>query len=218
VEREYRWLKNPKALPFVHVHGGYKPGDLPTEIYFCHVSLHLSVWPETYCLTLSEAWDCGLVPVVSDIGALGERVIDGVNGLKIPPDAEGALVQALRRLSETPGLLQELQQNIGAAPVSRIQSHAAGLHDIYKPIVIERRLVAEKGSTSSRVSLAKLRRPAIANWANMPDVDNARPHTRSYPMFRQRLGGLVGRGFKHLRAHGLRSTVRVSFRYIASRF
>lgn len=218
VEGEYGWLNSPKALPFVHVHGGYKPGALPSELYFCHVSLHLSIWPETYCLTLSEAWDCGLVPVVSDIGALGERVTDGVNGLKIPPDAEGALVQALRRLSETPGLLQELQQNIGTAPISRTESHATGLRDIYKPIVIERRLVAEKGNTQSRLSLAKLRRPVVANWADRPGADNARPYVPSYPMFRQRLAGLVGRGFQHLRTHGFRSTGRVAVRYITKRF
>lgn len=217
-EGEYGWLKNSKALPFVHVHGGYKPGALPTELYFCHVSLHLSIWPETYCLTLSEAWDCGLVPVVSNIGALGERVTDGVNGLKIPPDAEGALVQALHRLSKTPGLLQELQRNIGAAPISRTESHVAGLRNIYKPVVIERRLVAEMGNTQSAVSLAKLRRPVVANWANMPGLDNAQPYISSYPTLRHRLARLVGRGFQHLRAHGFRSAGRVAVRYIARRF
>lgn len=218
VEEEYGWLKNHKALPFVYVHGGYKPGALPAELYFCHVSLHLSIWPETYCLTLSEAWDCGLVPVVSNIGALGERVTDGVNGLKIPPDAEGALTQALRRLSETPGLLQELQQNIDAAPISHTESHLAGLRNIYKPIVLERHFAAEKLNLKSRVNLAKLQRLVTANWANMPGVDNARPYSPTYLMFRHRLAELLGRGFQHLRVHGFRSAGRVAVRYIARRF
>jgi len=217
VDGEYGWLKNSKSLPYVHVHGGYKPSCLPTELYFCHVSLHLSIWPETYCLTLSEAWDCGLVPVVSDIGALGERVTDGVNGLKIPHDAEGALVQALRRLTEMPGLLQELQQNIGTAPVSRIDSHIAGLHDIYKTNVIEQRLIAEKGSAQTRVSLLKLQRPAIDYWANIPSNENAQQFISAPPQFRRGIVELVVHGLRHLRSHGFQSFGRVSLRYIARR-
>jgi glycosyltransferase involved in cell wall biosynthesis len=237
VESQYKWLETTNTLPFVHVHGGYKPGDLPSELYRCHVSLHLSIWPETYCMTLSEAWDCGLVPVVSDIGALGERVIDGVNGLKILPNDEDSLIQALRRLLETPGLLHGLQQNIGTAPISRTEPHVNGLRDIYKSIDFKRRLVAEKGNTLSRVSLVKLRQQGIPNWANFPAVDNrgSPPHadnqeltspvdnTRGQPFpshatFRNRLFGLIGRGLQHLRVYGFRSAARVTLRFIARRF
>lgn len=34
----------------------------------------LSIWPETYCYTLTEAWQAGRPVLVTDIGALGERV------------------------------------------------------------------------------------------------------------------------------------------------
>ena len=42
-------------LPHVHVHGGYKPEDSCQQLATCDVSLMLSIWPETYVLTLSES-------------------------------------------------------------------------------------------------------------------------------------------------------------------
>ena len=33
-----------------------------------------SIWPETYCHTLSESWSCGLPVISIDIGAPGERI------------------------------------------------------------------------------------------------------------------------------------------------
>lgn len=227
VESQYQWLEAPNVLPFVYVHGGYKPGDFPPELYDCHVSLHLSIWPETYCMTLSEAWNCGLVPIVSDIGALGERVIDGINGLKIPADDEGALIQALHRLLETPGLLQELQQNIQTAPISRTDVHISGLRGIYQSVDIKQRLAANQSSALHKVNLAKLRRPMMANWANIPEqtvqgqrssADNHEAPLNSHANFKIRLLRLIGRGYQHLRIYGLRSTARVSLRYIARRF
>ena len=34
----------------------------------------ISIWPETYCHTLTEAWSCGIPAIVSDIGTLRESV------------------------------------------------------------------------------------------------------------------------------------------------
>ena len=33
-----------------------------------------SIWPETWCFTLSEAWAAGLYAVVFDLGAQAERM------------------------------------------------------------------------------------------------------------------------------------------------
>ena len=40
---------------------GKMPGSIDQRLMDFDVSLHLSIWPETYCLTLSEAWRAGLV-------------------------------------------------------------------------------------------------------------------------------------------------------------
>ncbi len=40
----------------------------------CHVALFLSVWPETWCYCLSQAWEAGLPAVAFDLGAFSERI------------------------------------------------------------------------------------------------------------------------------------------------
>ena len=59
------------AVPNVHVHGAYEPGSLHQALARADIGLFLSLWPETYLLTLSEAWNAGVVPIVTDIGAPG---------------------------------------------------------------------------------------------------------------------------------------------------
>lgn len=218
VDGEYAWLANNQAIPFVHVHGGYAPGMIPPEIFTCHVSLHLSIWPETYCLTLSESWDCGLVPIVTDIGALGERVIDGVNGLKIQPDSEGALVQALHRLSETPGLLMKLQKNLADAPISRTELHVTSLRRLYKSMVCQHIHVESKRESSSRLSLLRMGRYVPTYWAKTPSTNDERQYIPYRPDFSRKFIQLLKKGVIHLRADGVKSTMRASARYIARRF
>jgi len=125
-------LKKPELFPYVHIYGGYTPKAIPVELNFCHISLHVSLWPETYCLTLSEAWEYGLVPIVSDIGALGERVINGQNGIKIEADSDGQLIEAILRLMQSPNLLSEIQKNIGSIKLSAYQEHGESFKKIYK--------------------------------------------------------------------------------------
>jgi glycosyltransferase involved in cell wall biosynthesis len=209
---EYDWLKKGK-FPYVHFHGAYKPEALPNEISSCHVSLHLSIWPETYCLTLSEAWSCGLVPIVSDIGALGERVTDGVNGLKIPPNAEGALEQAIRRLAETPKLLGALRENIPSAPIARTHEHVVGLSAIYKSLISKRRSVAEAGKLVSPITLEMLQLPLVENWASL-SVSGKRAKGRRT---RGRFSQLVAIGMQHLQEYGWAPTLRRSIRYATGR-
>lgn len=92
-------------LENVQITGPYKPDDLVeiVEASGCTTALFLSVWPETYSYTLSEAWRMGLHPVAFDIGAPAERIRETGNGTLMPltrnPDE---IVATLRRVLDTP--------------------------------------------------------------------------------------------------------------------
>ena len=75
------------ALSNVKLLGAYKPEQLAGLLADsgCTVALFLSIWPETFSYTLSEAWRAGLVPVVTDLGAQAERVKREKIGLAISP-------------------------------------------------------------------------------------------------------------------------------------
>lgn len=60
---------------FVNV-GSYEREELPELLQKYQIDLVciLPVWPETFCYTISEAVLCGVPVIVTDIGALSERV------------------------------------------------------------------------------------------------------------------------------------------------
>ena len=121
-----------KALPNVVVEGGFEPGELDLTRF--DVSLHLSIWPETYCITLSEAWQAGLVPIVTACGALSDRVTDGVDGFKIPIGGAGELMVLLRRLCN-PSELARIKANIGPHLWLTPAQHAASLTSVYAELI-----------------------------------------------------------------------------------
>ncbi|MFM7859452.1 MAG: glycosyltransferase, partial [Flammeovirgaceae bacterium] len=57
-------------------HGAYSRDELPDKVAAIggHVMGIFSIWPETYCHVLSEAWACGMPVIGSNLGALKERI------------------------------------------------------------------------------------------------------------------------------------------------
>jgi len=84
------------ALDNVEILGPYEPEELPglLENAHCDAALFLSIWPETYSYTLTEAWRAGLVPVTLPLGAQAERVLATGSGTVL---AEGASAQDVLR-------------------------------------------------------------------------------------------------------------------------
>ncbi len=53
----------------------------------CDIAAFLSIWPETYSYTLSEALLLGLIPLGLNIGAIGERIKQTPGGVVVEPHA-----------------------------------------------------------------------------------------------------------------------------------
>ena len=85
----------PLNFPGVRFLGGYKPDDLPGIMAQFDVGVIPSIFAETFSMLLSEMWLARKPAAVSDIGALGERVQDGVNGKKFRAGDIADLVRAL---------------------------------------------------------------------------------------------------------------------------
>jgi len=76
-------------------HGAYQPEHIAEICSRIDVGVVPSIFAETYCMVLSELWHGGLPVAASDIGALHDRVTDGVNGLKFTPGDVDQLAQTL---------------------------------------------------------------------------------------------------------------------------
>ena len=103
----------------VHVLGRWLAGNPPEQIIlhgpyqrheFCdrvreirpHVGAVLSIWPETWCHTLTELWAAGIPVVGCDFGAVGERIRSHGGGWLLPAATSDAFATLLARLRQDP--------------------------------------------------------------------------------------------------------------------
>ena len=213
IDFSYGNLVRAQKLGNVIVHGSYSADALPDALKECDASLHLSIWPETYCLTLSEAWQQGIVPIVSDIGALGERVQHGVNGLKIAPGSEGQLVDVVRRLIDEPELLDTLRAGISEQLYASLSPHVEALRHAYKALL--------RTPQPAVYAAAEIKHPTLADMGIvLPSTKwhvgaNERPGVNESSAARliftaRRLAGVY-------RSHGLKQTLRLVLNRVRSR-
>ena len=198
-------------LPNVILHHSYEVGSLAETLKEFSLSLHLSIWPETYCLTLSEAWQAGVVPVVSDLGALGERVEEGGNGFKVPVGEAGSVISILRDLVANPERIESVRQQLRADQlVVSARTHAGVLSDIYGEL-------CEREQTSSvrriRDEDCEITLSDCGVFLNDDEwsSDQEQPAVTEVVEFKvpQPSAGILAQKVRsHMRRHGLRATGR----------
>ena len=116
----------------VHIVLDYRREDLPALVAKIapDAALLLPTVAETFSYTLSELIGLGVPPIATRIGALGERVRDGVDGFLVAPDA-AAVVAAVARLQRDRGALAAARVNVREIPqrgiVEMVADYAAVL-------------------------------------------------------------------------------------------
>ena len=108
-----RWGATEVVLQGVHPQAGVN------ELYAAFdVLVAPSLWPESYGLVTREALFYGKWVVASDRGAIGEDVVEGVNGFVVDVSGSRALAAVLRRLNDDPDAFK-------APPVPRQQQRTS---------------------------------------------------------------------------------------------
>jgi len=91
-----------------------------------------SLWYEAYSFLVSEAFAAGLPVLASRLGALADRVRDGVDGLLVPPGDVAAWRAAIQRLLDEPELLARLRA--GVQPPMTMEEHVERLEELYSKV------------------------------------------------------------------------------------
>ncbi|GBQ86148.1 glycosyltransferase family protein [Gluconobacter albidus] len=143
----------------VKVYGRYEMGDIDA-LKVADVALNLSIWPETYCISLSEAWQNGLIPIVTDVGALGDRVEDGVNGFKVPISRPSMVLERLELLRSSEPLRHQIMQNITPALWTHARDYADDLLALYHETAPRR----EMGVSELRLDAGQVHLLPHASW------------------------------------------------------
>ena len=95
------------------------------------VLLAPSTWPESYGLVTREALQAGLWVVASDLGAIGQDIVEGQNGNVVKVDTTAGLYEVLQRIDDdhTRYIFR------GSSPVHdrkrNAKNQAADIHSIY---------------------------------------------------------------------------------------
>ena len=96
-----------------------------------------SLWPETSCLVVQEAFAAQVPVIASAIGALREKVRHGVDGLLFTAGDAAALRALLKELISHPSTLEELRCNI--RPQKTMSTHAAEVEALYAQLLRKKR-------------------------------------------------------------------------------
>ena len=97
--------------------GGYEKDNLKKLLdrYQIDLVCVLSVWPETFCYTISESLICGVPVLATDIGAMGERMRVNQCGWLVESDASYAdIFKKIKEIRKNKGdykKVKELAEN-----------------------------------------------------------------------------------------------------------
>jgi glycosyltransferase involved in cell wall biosynthesis len=106
--------------PHLYYNGSYSRDEVGAIAGQVDVGVIPSIFPETFCYTLSELASAGLPCLVADIGSLGERVDHGANGWKAAPGDIKAWEESLVTLASEPQRIDSLSSLPAVRPVSEM--------------------------------------------------------------------------------------------------
>jgi GT2 family glycosyltransferase/glycosyltransferase involved in cell wall biosynthesis len=91
------------------VHGAYERNDFisKVEVINPYIGCIFSVWPETYCHTLTELWASGVPVLAFDIGAVGERIRETGAGFLLSNFEVEEIVKFLNEIRSKPSQYSE---------------------------------------------------------------------------------------------------------------
>jgi glycosyltransferase involved in cell wall biosynthesis len=159
---QYEEVVRRKNRDNIVYHGRHNVGELDA-LAACDVSLHLSIWPETYCISLSEAWQRGIVPIVTGIGALGDRVTHGRNGFVVNVNDTAAVIGYLELLRADPTTLAAVRGRITPDLWVGAGAYAETLLGIYRAVVPH----APLGATALGFDVGQLHLLPHASWRDL---------------------------------------------------
>lgn len=121
--------------PILRIHGPYTPDQLPELLREIDVALFASIWPETFVLTLSEIWSCGLIPVAPKIGAFSERITHGENGLLYDGNDSGSAIEILNNLIQDRAILDGLLDGVCKVSYPSLKDNMSEYLSLYQQML-----------------------------------------------------------------------------------
>lgn len=136
-----------------------------------HLGAVLSIWPETWCHTLTECWAAGLPVLAARLGAQGERVAATGGGWLLDADAPPERwLELLRRFRADPAAMQAAREAVLAWQAAEGRHNdtaamAAAYDGLYREVLDGRRSFAAADPAPRPVVVAALPTPRLPDLA-----------------------------------------------------
>ena len=121
--------------PRVTLAGAYSPEEIPQLMAGVDWVVVPSIWWENSPLVIQEAFMQGRPVICSDIGAMAEKVTDGVNGLHFRAGDARSLAKVIDRAARSSALWRRLRD--GIPRVHRMDDHVTALTTVYRRLMRE---------------------------------------------------------------------------------
>lgn len=134
----------------VYFSGVYEQEDAGQLLEACQIDVAciLPIWGETFCYTLSEAWQSGIPVIGTDIGAVGERLRKTEAGWLVPPNANaGEVLALLEKIRSSPQELSEKRKAALGVPLRNI----VWMNAAYRMLYGEYMRQGRQGNVTERV-------------------------------------------------------------------
>jgi glycosyltransferase involved in cell wall biosynthesis len=109
IEKLKEISNNDKRVSFQGLFASEKLGNVLSDI---DVIINPSISYETYSFTLHEALACNVPVIASNLGVMGEEIINNFNGFTFSPGDALDLAQNMDVITKNPVILNVLKQNI----------------------------------------------------------------------------------------------------------
>jgi glycosyltransferase involved in cell wall biosynthesis len=204
------------AASTVETTGAYDRAALAEVAGDCGLALFLSVWPETFSMTLSEMRTLGLTPVAPALGAFRDRIAPGRDGWLFERATPEAVIAALEA-ARAAGPLPSDEVALGAEDYARRIASALPARD---PAALALRDADWRPDVPLDLDSFSLTRPLYyLPGAAPPPLQpaGAPPRAAATPAAPPGPPGLARKALGYYRTHGLRATLDRSRLYLRER-
>lgn len=152
-------------------HGYYQRQDIVSLLVEnnIHLVCIFSIWPETFCFTLSEAWAAGVPALVTDIGALGERMRKHGGGWLIDYRASWKHIwESINKILNDKYDYAEKQHAVSKIKIRNLVDMCLEYRNIYQEYYVpfkDNNLNGDRKFIYSAYQYADMRRPYISRGA-----------------------------------------------------
>lgn len=120
--------------PRIRFMGKYAAAEIGAVLQQVDVMIVPSLWYETYCLVMHEAFACNLPVIGCDVGMMAEKITPGETGFRYPIGQAVPLQAIIEQIAKDPPRLNSMKQHVRNMLIPNVEQEAYAYQRLYERI------------------------------------------------------------------------------------